>query len=90
MEQFELRESSNLKWARFDELALEIDFKNAKGIKVSTYRYDGTRLDGKIGEGGGFPRSVWQQFKAAAEPGKFFAYHVRPIFKGIKIWSLPK
>lgn len=77
MTDLNLKDSTNLHWARYDEAAqrLEIDFKNAQGVKVSTYAYDN------------FSPEEWAQFNASSSKGKHFAYRIRPRFKGVKIWS---
>ena len=87
MEQFEAKESSNVGWARYypDRGELEVDFKDKNGVKVSTYVYDG-RTEHGAGEPpvGGFPRDIWEQFKVADSKGRFFAYAIRPKFRGVK------
>lgn len=86
MEQFEAKESSNVGWARYypERGELEVDFK-ANGVKVSTYVYDG-RPDVPNAErpANGFPRDVWEQFKVSDSKGRFFAYAIRPKFRGVK------
>jgi hypothetical protein len=69
--------SSNIHWARYDpdKEQLEIDFKNNAGVKVSTYRYDG------------FKWEDWAAFKASESKGKYFAYKIRPKFRGVKLWN---
>lgn len=89
MEQFEAKESSNVGWARYypERGELEVDFKNKEGARVSTYIYDGTVIGAQIGEPRpalGFPRDVWEQFKVSDSKGRFFAYAIRPKFRGVK------
>lgn len=68
-------QSSNISWARYDEATqrLEIDFKNSKGEKVSTYEY------------ADFPPEEWDAFRASESRGKHFAYRIRPRLKGVKL-----
>jgi hypothetical protein len=68
------KHSTNVHWARYDESKqeLEIDFKNAKGEKTSTYRYPG------------FSILDWRKFQDAPSKGKHFAFEIRPKFKGEK------
>ncbi len=77
--------SSNVHWARYnlETEVLEVDFKNSKGEKASTYAYDGTLTDGKKERG--FPVEEWRKFQEAASKGEHFAYKIRPRFKGHKI-----
>ncbi len=67
--------SSNIHWARYDEEKheLEIDFKDSKGKKTSTYRY------------AGFKPEDWDKFQASDSHGKHFAFHIRPKFAGVKV-----
>jgi hypothetical protein len=76
--------STNIHWARFypDEERLEVDFKNKAGVKVSTYSYDGTRLDNT--RPGGFTWDDWRAFCEAPSKGEHFAYKIRPRFLGMK------
>ena len=76
MPEFESKESSNLGWARYDEAkqTLQVDFKAKNGTKYSTYEYEN------------FSPDMWAQFNAADSKGKFFAYVIRPHYKGVKIW----
>lgn len=84
MDQFEAKESSSVGWARMrEDGVLEIDFKK-DGIKASTYAYDGTRINENERPVAGFPRDVWEQFKISESKGRFFAYVIRPKFKGVK------
>lgn len=88
MEQFEAKESSNVAWCRYypERGELEVDFKDKSGNRSSTYVYDGTTLgtqpDGNRGPG--FPADVWKQFQVADSKGRFFAYAIRPKFRGVK------
>jgi hypothetical protein len=77
MGDIDCKESKTLHWARYDEATqtLEIDFKNGAGQKQSTYRYDG------------FAPEAWAQFMASSSRGAHFARHIRPRYKGVKIWS---
>lgn len=92
MQAFEAeRDSKTVGWARFDGRTLEIDFKNYKtGLKTSTYTYDGTLLSNGQNPTAGFPYDVWNRFQAATEKARFFAYEIRPKYKGIKIWQAAK
>ena len=74
MQSFESKGSSNVGWARYDEAKhlLEVDFKNGAGVKTSTYLY------------ADFPPELWERFQAAESKGRFFAYEIRPKFKGVK------
>lgn len=87
MEQFEAKESSNVGWARYypERGELEVDFKDKAGNHASTYIYDGTP---GVPNGekpiGGFPHDVWDQFKVSESKGRFFAYAIRPKFRGVK------
>lgn len=74
MQQFEAKESSNVGWARYDAATgtLEIDFRDSKGNRVSTYKY------------ANYPPEEWARFNAAPSKGKFFAYEIRPKFTGAK------
>ena len=74
MEQFTAEKSSNVGWARYDSetQVLEIDFRNSKGEKGSTYNY------------AGFPPEAWALFQAAESKGKHFAFTIRPCYKGVK------
>lgn len=83
-EQHEFRESSNLHWGRYANGALFVDFKNARGVKVSTYRYDGTLIKGGTNPTGCFPLDVWEALKRAPRPGVFFAERIRNVYKGVK------
>lgn len=75
MPEFEAKESSNVAWARYDAetQTLEIDFKNSKGVKASTYEYKY------------FPLAAWEAFQAAPSKGTHFAKAIRPAYKGVKI-----
>lgn len=75
VEGFDCQESSNLKWARYDRQTrtLEIDFKNKTGVKVSTYAYDN------------FPPEAREHFQKATSRGSYFAYVIRPKYKGRKL-----
>lgn len=75
MKQLEVKNSSNIHWARYDEATrtLEIDFKNSKGEKVSTYAYPE------------FAPEEWDRFQIADSKGQHFAYHIRPKHKGIRV-----
>ena len=77
MEQFEARESKQIAWARYDASTkiLEVDFRGKNGAKASTYRY------------ADFPPERWVQFQSAPSKGQFFAYQIRPNYKGVKIWD---
>lgn len=85
MEQFEAKESSNVGWARYypERGELEVDFKK-DGVKVSTYVYDGAALGSKDAKGPGFPKDLWDGFLAAESKGRYFAYVIRPKFRGVK------
>ena len=63
-------------WARWDPDTekLQIDFKDRSGEKVSTYEYEG------------FTAADWQRFLASFSRGSHFAEHIRPRFKGVKVW----
>ncbi len=78
----ECKESSNIAWARYDFLTgvLEVDFKNGQGVKVSTYAYDN------------YPVEEWDRFRErpGTSRGKFFAYEIRPKYKGRKVWPAPE
>ncbi len=71
----DLKHSSNMHWSRYDPetQTLEIDFKNSKGQKVSTYKYEN------------FSHEEWDRFQASDSKGKHFAYHIRPKFTGVKL-----
>lgn len=73
--------SSNVKWARYDPVneLLEVDFKNNDGEWQSTYEY-GSRDGGKV-----FSRQDWEDFRAAPQPGIFFAERIRGQFPYRKI-----
>jgi hypothetical protein len=75
MPEFEAKESSNVAWARYDpdSQTLEIDFKNSKGAKASTYEYKY------------FPVAAWEAFQSAPSKGRYFATSIRPFYKGVKI-----
>lgn len=77
MPDFEAKESKQIAWARYDEATrvLEIDFRGKDGAKQSTYSY------------AGFPLDRWLQFISASSKGSFFAYNIRPHYKGVKIWD---
>lgn len=77
--------SSNVHWARYnlETETLQIDFKNSKGVKSSTYEYDGTLPDGT--KPGGFKVEDWRAFQEAASKGEHFAYKIRPRYKGRKL-----
>lgn len=74
MEQFTAKESSNVGWARYNSetQVLEIDFRNSKGEKASTYSY------------AEFPPEAWAAFQAAESKGRHFAFAIRPKYKGVK------
>lgn len=76
MPQFESEKSSNIGWSRYDEATqvLEVDFKNAAGVKTSTYKYEG------------FAPSEWTRFNEALSKGRHFAYEIRPRYVGVKVW----
>lgn len=68
MQEFEAKESSNIRWARYfpNEQRLEIDFRNEKtGLYTSTYEYRN------------FSSMDWDDFCAAESKGKHFAYKIR-------------
>ena len=68
MQEFEAKESSNIKWARYfpDEQRLEVDFRNQiTGAFTSTYEY---RNFGPI---------EWEAFQAAESKGRHFAAAIR-------------
>ena len=71
MHEIDCKESSNLHWARWDAASqtLFVDFKNAAGVKVSTYEYRG------------FLEDDWQAFNAAESKGRHFAYAIRPRYE---------
>lgn len=72
--------SSNLRWARYnpETKVLEIDFKEkSSGTIKSTYAYDNYPLDG------------WHALQASPNPGKFFAFHIRPHFSARKLGPPP-
>lgn len=75
-EVLDCKQSSNLRWARYDPATkiLEIDFKDqASGAVKSTYAYDN------------YPEDGWRALQAAPNPGKFFAFHIRPHFTGRRL-----
>ncbi len=74
-DEFEAGESSNLSWARYDEVTriLAIDFKGKDGRKTSTYEYQN------------FPASQWEAFKASSSKGQYFATMIRPFHVGKKL-----
>ncbi len=76
-EQVSCRFSSFVLWARYDptQRLLEIDFKNARGRKRSTYAYRD------------FPPDRWDEFRYSRFRELYFVYQIRPRFKGVKIWS---
>lgn len=76
--------SSNLHFARYANGKLFVDFKNKQGVKVSTYSYDGTLLEGGANPTGSFPTDLYEALCSDAEPGKFFARMIRFKYKGIK------
>lgn len=68
MQEFEAKESSNIKWARWypDEERLEVDFRNQiTGAFTSTYTYQN------------FSSMDWEAFQAAESKGKYFAAAIR-------------
>jgi len=68
MQEFEAKESSNIKWARYfpAQERLEIDFRNqTTGAYTSTYEYQH------------FSAMDWDEFVAAESKGKHFAYRIR-------------
>ena len=67
--------SSNIAWARYDKDTgvLEIDFKDSKGKRSSTYAYDN------------YPLEEWDKFCVSESRGRFFAYEIRPRFQGRKV-----
>lgn len=68
MHEFEAKESSNIKWARYfpDEQRLEVDFRNqTTGAYTATYEYQN------------FSAMDWDDFQAAESKGKHFAYKIR-------------
>jgi hypothetical protein len=75
MASFESKEPGNISWARYDEAThvLEIDFKDSSGVRSSTYRYEG------------FSPEAWLDFRSAESKGRYFAFKIRPRFKGTKI-----
>jgi len=77
MSDFEAHESSNIGWARYNATTrvLEVDFKDKTGSKTSTYSY------------ADFPEEMWIEFNASDSKGRFFAYHIRPKYKGVKTWA---
>lgn len=84
-ENFQAKESSNIDWARYANGKLRIDFKNKAGVKVSTYEYDGTLAKDGTNPTGCFPPAEWISFKASTSKGQYFAYHIRPVYKGVKL-----
>ena len=71
-----VRKSSNIHFARYADGCLYVDFKNAQGVKVSTYRYDGTLLKGGENPTGVFPRPLFERMVESErndEAGRFFA-----------------
>ncbi len=80
MQSFESEHSSNIGWARYDEdtRQLQVDFKNSKGVKTSTYVYDE------------FPAAQWEAFKEAQSKGRYFAFEIRPRYVGHKLGEKAK
>lgn len=78
------KRSSNLHFARYANGKLFVDFKNKEGVKVSTYSYDGTLLEGGQNPAGVFPTDLYEAFALDPEPGKFFARVIRFKYKGVK------
>lgn len=88
MQQFEVprSQSSSVSWARYKDGILEIDFRDSKtGAKQSTYRYDGTLLKDGTNPTGCYPQPEWNAFQSAERKGEYFAYHIRPVYKGVKL-----
>lgn len=84
-EEFHAKESTNIDWARYQNGCLFVDFKNSKGVRVSTYRYDGTLMKDGSNPTGCFPLEAWREFQAAASKGQHFAYKIRNIYRGEKL-----
>lgn len=84
MDEFLAKESSNIEWARYGNGCLFVDFKNSAGVKVSTYRYDGTLLKDGTNPTGQFPIECWNAFKLSPSKGRFFAAEIRNVYKGVK------
>jgi hypothetical protein len=76
-EQINCRYSSFVLCARYDygRHVLEVDFKDQRGHKRSTYAY----LE--------FSSDEWEQFRFAKFRGLHFAHRVRGRFKTVKIWT---
>lgn len=74
MQEFDGKGSSQVHWARYDPLTrtLEIDFKNSKGGKASTYSY------------AEFSKEDWIAFQSAEQKGSHFARAIRNNFKAVK------
>jgi hypothetical protein len=70
MPEIDCKESSNIHWARWNNETevLELDFKNAAGVKESSYRY--RRFSGE----------EWDRLNAAESKGRHFAYVIRPLY----------
>jgi hypothetical protein len=72
MPEIDCKESSNIHWARWNNetQVLEIDFKNAAGVKVSTYEYRG------------FTGEDYDRLKASESKGRHFAYDPAALCEG--------
>ena len=86
MESIDCRESSNIAAIRYhlDAGLLYVDFKNAAGVTVSTYAFDGSLVDGTATVPG-FPLREWEALKAAPSKGKHFAENIRKRYRGRKL-----